>query len=221
MHAEELVENYPQLFHMAEANTWSSIRKRGLLSTSGLLDMFEINGEKRYQIESCHRPECVAISHPGLGTAVIRDQKPMSDAALRKCLQNMNPRHWYETLNRKVFFWVNRERLLGLLSARAYRSRKHCVLTLDTSRMVERHLARITLSSINSGSTVYNPQPRGVQTFQPIASYPFDHWLKKRRSRTKAVIELAVDYAVSDIADLALRVDHMQGDELLETVWPA
>lgn len=144
----------------------------------------------------------------------------MSDAALRKCLQNMNPQQWYETLNSKVFFWLSRERLLGLLSARAYRNRKHCILTLDTSRMVERHLAHITLSPINSGSTVYNPQPRSAQTFLPIASYPFDHWLKKRRSRTKAVVELAVDYAVPDIADLVLRVEHMQGANRLETIWP-
>ena len=104
MRLDDLVEHYPQLFHMAEANTWTSIRTRGLLSTSALLDAFEINADDRYKIESCRRPECVTISHQKLGAAVIREQKPMSDAALRKCLRNMTPGQWYETLNRKVFF---------------------------------------------------------------------------------------------------------------------
>jgi hypothetical protein len=221
MRVEDLVAHYPQLFHMAEADTWTSIRTRGLLSTTALLDAFEIDADDRYRIESCHRPECVTISHQKLGAAVIRDQKPMSDAALRKCLQNMTPRQWYETLNRKVFFWLNHKRLLGLLSARAYRNRKHCVLTLDTSRMVARHLARVTLCPINSGCTVPNPQPRGSHTFLPVESYPFDAWLKKRRSKGQAVVELAVDYAVPDIADFVVRVEHMQDGELLETIWPA
>ena|SRR5208282_3252377 len=131
MRHEDLVEYYPRLFHMAEAGTWPSIRKQGLLSTTALLDLFGINAEERFKIESCQRPKCFLISHPRLGDAVVRDQKPMSDKALRRCLQNMEPREWYETLNRKVFFWLTRERLLTLLSARAYRNREHCVLTLD------------------------------------------------------------------------------------------
>ncbi|MBL8798031.1 MAG: hypothetical protein JNM56_29305 [Planctomycetia bacterium] len=203
---------------MAEAGTWDSIRAHGLLSTTALLDAFAYTGAERYRIESCHRPECVTISHPVLGTAVIRDQKPMSDRALKKCLQAMTPRQWYETLNRKVFFWLSRERLLKLLSARAYRGRTHCVLTVDTSLLVGRHQERICLSPINSGCTVPNPQPRGVQTFLPIASYPFEAWSQKRR-RGDAVVELAVDYAVKDMADLVLRAEHMQGGQSLQILW--
>jgi hypothetical protein len=221
MRTEELITYFPRLYHMAEAGTWESIRKHGLLSTSALLDGFQIDGEQRYKIESCHRPECVTITHPRRGSAVIRDQKPMSDAALRKCLlEGMTPREWYETLNGKVFFWVTRERLLVLLSARAYRNRRHCVLTLDTSRTLERHLPQVTLSPINSGCTVPNPQRRGRETFLPVGSYPFEDWAKKRGS-SAALAELAVDYAVKDIADIVIRVDHMQGGQLLETIWPA
>jgi hypothetical protein len=221
MRHEDLIAHYPRLFHMAEAGTWPSIRKQGLLSTTALLDVFGINGEERYKIESRQRPECVTISHSSLGLAVVRDQKPMSDATLRKCLENMEPREWYETLNRKVFFWLTRERLLTLLSARPYRNREHCVLTLDTALMVERHLSRITLSPINSGCTKPNPQPRGRQTFLPVESYPFDDWLTKRRNRSQAVVELAVDYSVPDVEGLVIRVDRMKRNEVLETLWPA
>ena len=34
--AEELAEAYPLLYHMADARSWDSIRKHGLLSTSAL-----------------------------------------------------------------------------------------------------------------------------------------------------------------------------------------
>src|SRR5207253_9605742 len=97
MRTEDLLTHFPQLYHMAEAGTWKSVRREGLLSTTALLDAFEIDGDLRCQIESCHRPECITISHPRLGTAVIRDQKPMSDRGLGKCLQGMTPREWYET----------------------------------------------------------------------------------------------------------------------------
>jgi hypothetical protein len=218
MRLEQLTAEFPQLYHMAEAGTWESIKRHGLLSTSALLDKFEIKGKERFDIESRHRPECVTISHPQFGAAVIRDQKPMSDAALQRCLIGMKPRQWYEMLNGRVFFWLTRERLLGLLSARAYRNRPHCVLTLDTTRTVERHLLRITLSPINSGCTVPNPQPRGAETFLPVQSYNFAHWIKKR-PRSQAVVELAVKYAVPDIADLVVRVEHIKGSKVLGTVW--
>jgi hypothetical protein len=52
-----------------------------------------------------HRPESVTITHPAYGSAVIRDQKPMRDSALLKCLdKGLTPADWYRTLNRRVFF---------------------------------------------------------------------------------------------------------------------
>ncbi len=65
----------------------------GLLSTSGLLDLFEVEGSKREQIESERRPESITITHPKHGTAVIRDQKPMREAAIASCLTDMTPRN--------------------------------------------------------------------------------------------------------------------------------
>jgi hypothetical protein len=220
MRVEDLLKHFPYLYHMAEADTWSSIQQHGLLSTTALLDKFAIEGDQRLRIESHHRPKCITISHLSLGAAVIRDQKPMNDAALRKCLQGMATQEWYETLNRKVFFWLNWERLRRLLSARAYRKRRHAVLTLDTSRMVQRHRSRITLSPINSGATLFKPQPRGLQTFLPIENYAFEKWVKKRGDRGHALVELAVDYGVTDIRDIVVRVEHRRGDEPPTRVWP-
>ncbi len=215
---EELAERYPRIYHMAEAGTWESIRKHGLLSTSGLLDLFEVKGPERLRIESERRPESITISHHGYGTAIIRDQKPMREAALASCLTDMTVRQWYENLNRRVFFWLTRERLIKLLSARAYRGKMHCVLTVDTEVLVNRHWEQITLSPINSGSTIYRPVRRGTDTFLPLSAYPFEA-RRKSKGLKNAAVELAVDYSVPDIAELVIRVDHMAGGRTIKKIY--
>lgn len=203
---------------MAENGTWNSIQKHGLLSTEALLDLFEINGQPRKEILECHRPECVTISHSHHGKAVIRDQKPMRDSALLKCLdKGITPSDWYKNLNRRVFFWVNEERLRGLLQARAYRDKAHCILTVDTARLLARHEKHARLCPINSGSTIYTPQPRGHQTFKSIADYPFDQWRTKRNVKN-AVVELVIDYAVPDVAEFTVRVEERKADKTLSRI---
>ena len=44
---EEFVRRYPRLYHMAQVGSWPSIERNGLLSTSALLDLFQIKGEAR------------------------------------------------------------------------------------------------------------------------------------------------------------------------------
>ena len=78
MDREVLIRTYPTLYHMAEHGSWPGIRKLGLLSTSSLLDLFEISGKARHEMESKRRLESVQIRHPIYGEAVVRDQKPLS-----------------------------------------------------------------------------------------------------------------------------------------------
>jgi hypothetical protein len=209
---ERLIHRHPVLYHMAEGGSWESVRRSGLLSTSALLDKFEIEGERRFVLESSRRREVVSIEHLEHGTAVIRDNKPMQEKALRRCLIGMSPREWYEHLNRRVFFWVEQRRLLKLLNARAYRERPHLVLEVDASALLRRHADRVTLSPINSGATfVMNPAPRGPDTFRRIADHRDD----------RPVAELAVDYAVPDIADFTLSVSRWRGSERIEVVYEA
>lgn len=215
---DELVRRYPLLYHMAEVGTWDSIRRHGLLSTTGLLDLFEIAGAERERIESQRRPESITIKHPKHGTAVIRDQKPMRETAIASCLTDVTPRQWYEILNRRVFFWLTRKRLITLLTARAYKGKMHCVLTVDTTRLIKRHIDEVTLSPINSGSALYNPRPRGNRTFLAPSEYPYLERYKLRGEQD-AIAELAVDYAVRDIEDLVVRVDHMKGEKVIKKLY--
>lgn len=207
---EEFISQYPYLFHMAQAGSWPSIQRNGLLSTSALLDLFQVVGEARETIESRHRSKSVMITHQLHGGATIRDQIPMSERALLKCLVGTTPREWYELLNRRVFLWTTEGRVNTLLGARAYRNQEHDVLTVDTRGLIESHGERITLSPINSGSTVYNPQPRGLDLFQPFATFPFE---TRRKYGKRAIAELSVDYSVPDLRDFVLRVERRSGTE--------
>ena len=118
---EELSGRFALLYHMAQLGSWPSVEEHGLLSTTALLDRFEVGGDERFRIESCHRPESITINHAVHGRAVIRDQKPMSDRSVRKALAGgLKPADWYRELNSRVFFWLTEERLNTFMNARAY-----------------------------------------------------------------------------------------------------
>ena len=208
MTPEEVARQYPLLYHMAEAGSWPSIQEHGLLSTTALLDLFEVDATERRGIESEWRQDSISIAHAVHGTAVIRDQRPMPPAKLAGNLVNMTPGEWYEFLNRKTFFWADWKRLTNLLNAYAYRNRAHCVLTVDTEALLTRYGNRTSLCAINSGF-VYHGGRRGRETFKPIANYPSGN----------RVWELAVEYSVSDVADLVVRVEDWQRDSRLRIVW--
>lgn len=218
MEVAELVERYPRLYHMAEAGSWPSIRRNGLLSTCALLDLFEVNGDVRRNLEFKRRPESVEIEHPVHGTAMVRDQIPLREGPLERCLGGMTSAEWYEALNGRVFFWAREARLVRLLRGRAYRGRPHDVLTIDTASLVRAHEDRITLAPINTGSTIFNPRPRGVGTFLPITAYPYDDW-RRRRGHADAVVEVAVDHYVPDITKHTLVVESRQSEAVLKVIW--
>lgn len=108
MDVGQLASRCPVLYHMVEDGSWEGIRGLGLLSTSALLDKFEVGGALRLRNESARRPRMGAVEHPEHGRALIRDNKPMQGTVLERCLAGMTPREWYETLNRRVFSWTPR-----------------------------------------------------------------------------------------------------------------
>jgi hypothetical protein len=211
MTEEDLVERHPLLWHMAEDGSWPGIREHGLLSTAALLDLYQVGGEQRTQIVSRRRPRSVAIKRAELPDAVVRDQKPMNDDALAKCLKDgITPERWYEILNAKTFFWVSRSRLDKLLQARAYRGKPQVVLTVLTRSLVETNRDRILLSPINSGATLYIPQARGLDTFRSMADFPYDD-IRKQRSGRDPIVELVVEGGVPDVAAHVMMVERVVG----------
>lgn len=217
--AEVLSELYPRLYHMAEEGSWDGIVRHGLLSTSALLDLFEVTGEERRRIESERRSGSVVITHPVHGRAVIRDQKPMDDTGLARALRDdLTPREWYEFLNRHVFFWTSEARLKRLLSAREYRNRRQLVLTIRTAELLALHHSAVLLSPMNSGATKPYPHPRGRDTFLPMSDYPLAEW-KRKRPRGEFVVELLVATSVLDVVDFVERAEHVGGGAAAVTVY--
>jgi uncharacterized protein DUF7002 len=203
--ADYLAERYPVLYHMAEAGSWSSVHDHGLLSTSALLDLFEIAGPARDAIERGRRPESVSITHPVHGTVWIRDNKPINETVLRRTLVGMTEAEWYRTLNGRVFFWLSEDRLERLRNAPPYAPRPHDILTVDSAALLARHIERVELAHLNTGAV--HPAadyPRGIGTFQPIHLYPWQERL--RVARSEPIVELTVIHSVPDIRDLVTRV---------------
>jgi len=214
----ELATAYPVLYHTAAEGSWPSIRRHGLLSTSSLLSLFAVEGEARAEIESAHRPAAIVIRHPRHGTAVVRDQIPMRDADLERCLKDgLTPREWYEALNARVFFWLTPERLETFLGARAYRDRRHTVLVLDSRALIQDYAALISLSPMNSGATRPIAHPRGRETFLPLPRFPFKE--RRKRFRAGAVVELAVSGGVERVDRYVIEVRDRAAGEAGEVIW--
>nr|WP_137831577.1 hypothetical protein [Methylobacterium sp. L1A1] len=217
MNADERAEwlrDCPTLFHMAEAGAWPTIRRHGLLSPVAALDLFAIDGAAR-EAALRRRPESIVLERADLGRIVLRDQKPLNDKALTRCLRDgLVPADWHARLNGRVFFWLSRKRVQTLLAGRAYRDHAHEVLEIEAAPFVAAYADRIELSPINSGATGQFPAPRGADTFLPLDAYPYAQW-RRKRSRGERVVELTVPGSVPDIARFVRRVVVMrEGSEV-------
>lgn len=199
-----LAARYPHLYHMAEEGSWPSIQRHGLLSTTALLDLFEVPADERHALEARRRPESVPIHHPVHGTAWIRDNKPINETVLRRTLKGMTEEQFYRTLNSRVFFWVSTDRLDRLRAAPPYRNRRHDILELDTAALLQRHHDRVELSHLNSGAV--HPAanyPRGEGTFAPIETYRYG---ERQLVSNEPVVEVTALYSVPDARDFVVNV---------------
>lgn len=215
MDLEKLIELYPRIYHMAERGAWDSIRTRGLMSTTAVLDHLAVADGERARYESEHRGQKMDVKSGAPSSIVLRDQKPMPEGRLITALTGgTTPRQWYELINGKVFFWAEEQRLHGLLGARDYRKLEHDVLTLDSSTFIPAYAESIWLCHMNSGNTWPMPHRRGTEIFCKIVDYP----VTRTGNPKKKVVELVVDYAVPNIADYVLEVRRMKGNEVLNVI---
>ncbi len=215
MEVGKLIELYPRVYHMAECGAWDSIRTRGLMSATAVLDHLTVGGGDRARYESEHRGEKMDVRAGDPSHIVLRDQKPMPEGRLiRALMDGTTPRQWYELINSKVFFWAEEKRLHGLLGARDYRRLEHDVLTLDSSTFIPDYVDAIWLCHMNSGNTWPMPHRRGTEIFRKIPDYP----VTRTGKPVKDVVELVVDYAVPNIADYVLEVRRMRGSEVLGVI---
>ena len=81
---EKIAAIHPQLYHMAQYGSWPSIRDHGLLSTTALLDLFNIDGRERRTIEGERRRRTIEVIDGSGAVASIRD---LSLAKIAICLE--------------------------------------------------------------------------------------------------------------------------------------
>jgi hypothetical protein len=145
------------LFHLAEASNQRSIERLGLLSASDLIEHADLPPAWHEK----HRPHRLTLPTG----VVLRDQKPMPPAALKRCLRDMTPEEWYRLLNSKIFLWIDLERL--------NRQRNACgrftqiLYVVNANRLSERYTSSVALTPINSAAGL-----------QPVAQIPlFPTWI--------------------------------------------
>ena len=211
MTPEELIANYPRLYHMAMGGSWPRIKALGLLSTQALVDLFDVQDPLRSSLLTQRRPDSVRITHPKHGEAVVRDQKPLIESKLRTALGGRATlAQWYQILNERVFFWLTEKRLRILANAGPYKAGPNDVITFDAARIVADYTDSIHLSHMNTGNTRPFAHPRGPDTFKAIAEYPF----RDRRSRgSDAVVELTILRGLADVTRYVVRVDRWENGE--------
>ena len=141
------------VYHLADAENWPSIQRRGLLSATRLLALSGLGAEEQARIEKAQRP--VSLTLPG--GAVLRDQAPMPPSALARCLVDMTPAEWYALINSKVFFWFDIERLNRQRRASGI-SPEAVVMTIDAERLLAAHGHRAHLSPFNTGNAGAGPR---------------------------------------------------------------
>jgi len=225
MKIDELIAGCQYLYHMAEDGSWPNISRIGLLSTSALLTLYKYTGSEREQYESKWRPHRMSISCDDMEDAWLRDQIPMPPQELEKCLQGgMKPIEWYELINKRIFFWTTWKSLEIFLAAKEYKNKPQTIIKVNTKLLLDKCADLVTLSSINSGSTYYDPNKytkprnRGLETFQAIGEY-----------NAPWIAELVVENGVSDIQDLTVSVERWIAHrityekpkfEKVNTIWP-
>jgi hypothetical protein len=198
MTPEELASIHPHLFHIT-ASSWLSIKKHGLLSSSALLDLFEIKEPERTCIEKRPRPSGIVLQHPQHGSVVLNDNVPLKESALEKCLEDgLTIADWMCILNKRVFFWSNEENLQKHLNARLNRGKSLEILVIDTLSLAKEYGEQIELCPINSGVTFRKAAKRGLTTFTPMLKHPYKTW-KKLRGKQDKIQEVTVLYHVKNI----------------------
>jgi hypothetical protein len=168
----DLTRLYPELYHMAAADSWPSIARHGLLCTRDLVDAWQVESPAtRAALLEQRRPQSMVVEHPEFGAATIRDHGPLNTASLADALDGMTVEQWFAVLNERVFFFLQRKRLDALLGA--YKREPQIVITLNTASLIAAYESRIELCKFNSGfAQPHNKKPRNRASFLPIAEYP-------------------------------------------------
>lgn len=204
--------HFSQVYHLIDERNLKSIQTHGLLSAAQLLERSGL-GDWIFR----HR----SIEMQLTNGVVIRDQRPMPPNALAPCLMNgLTPSEWYAFLNRRIFFWMDINRL--------DRQRLACttpqyIMTIDAKKLVTQYGPRTTVTPINTGNARRVPARRGLESFVPYDVWVDTGWKSesealgtKPRPSSHKPVELTITDAIPNIFDFVIDLCRFEPDELLK-----
>jgi hypothetical protein len=103
VNVNELIERYPRLFHLAEADSAQAISKHGLLPAQQIVSTSALGPAEQAAILSRPRPRMLSIEHPQLGRVAFRDQTPLRAHILDQVLTDTTAQQWLSALNERIF----------------------------------------------------------------------------------------------------------------------
>jgi hypothetical protein len=167
MDLERFIEKTPYLYHLtSQGNATNIIATRLLYSTNQLITLSgvdEIQNVKRQK-----RKQHFIVTVDGVQIS-IRDQQPISEVALPKCLtDNWTIGDFLYHLNDRVFMWPTLKRLWSHFNR--YEGENPVIFRFATREILENN-PHVKFCRLNSGATRANSYlggiapPRGAQTF--------------------------------------------------------
>lgn len=170
MEIAKFINIRPYLYHLTFAENVSKILEhKKLFSANKIMGMSSNNNFIREKRTS-HIPIII-----GDKTYWLRDQQPISEKALAKCLtNNWTCNDFFEHLNNRVFTWPTLDRLKRHFNRYCYE--KPLILRFDTALSLELN-SHVEFCRLNSGATRANsflggiPPFRGIDTFVSSENY--------------------------------------------------
>jgi hypothetical protein len=201
------------VYHLLDAMNWRSVRKHGLMSARRLIELCRPQEDGAWR---CHRPTSQRLA----SGVMIRDQKPMPPKVLARCLTNgVEPEDWFELLNSKVFFWLDRQRLNR--QRLACKASPQIALLLDAAGLLVNYSALATVTPINTGNALRAAALRNLSTFVPYKRWLIDGWEYEkipgagRRHKNHRPVELAICDAIPDVMDYVIAAIPLRAGEIL------
>ncbi|MGB3455957.1 MAG: hypothetical protein WBG08_06810 [Litorimonas sp.] len=212
MTPEDLAARHPRLYHQTAPGAWASVRAQGLIPTAEMLHRLRLPPEQIDALTRHPRPHTIHFLDTPFGQVEINDNRPLSHAALSRCLDDgLSPQDWCAMLAERVFFWADERRGLSrLLNAKMNRDRARDVLVIDTLSFATAERPRIELSPINSGSTIRKPARRGLRTFTPMQDVADYRTWRGLRGKSDTVLKVVVPVMVT-VAPHVVEVRRYEG----------
>jgi hypothetical protein len=132
---------------------------------------------------------------------ILRDQLPMPEKALQRCLVGITPQQWYELLNSFVFFWFDLTRAEAIKE----KYKDSILLKFDVKKLLHYYGDKAFFTPINTGCTGRANASRSRETFVPYLQWVEHRWASEEaargvfRKRAPQPVELVIKDTVKNL----------------------